>query len=204
MTWKALLFLILTAGLGSCSSNEKFTLEKINKGEIGKTLWIDSVNNVKLQTRYEDIGFSGYKTWLSLERRIPGDGLIQYKLLNKKLGSSFYEVINGKLYLFDEEPFNQVSGWVRIDPQESVLGADKSLDSITTNSLQKGLYKLENKTLKKISDDPNEFRRLFKKQEKETYYITPPGIGIIYSYDLKELAKRLASVKGIEEAPSSL
>ncbi len=202
---KITLVYVLNVVLFACTNSTEFEIYDNKAGKDGRLLWINNIGDIRLVYKYEDIGMSSNLTWLSLEKHISSRDTLYYKLNFKDFSSPFYQIIKDTLYLYDEDKFSGVSGWNEIGYSDGPLVRDNPpLNSSYTVNLKSGLYLLDDKVLKKVSDDANKFRELYDKTIEGIYYIPQPGIGVKFKYSLSSLSRKLSQIKEKENAPAQL
>jgi hypothetical protein len=183
--------IILLIIAGSCT-HEKATLDKKPKGKVIDVKW--QCNDVLLTVRSIDAGFLGCSYVMSLQKDLPNQETIVYRLSSGPNDYYNHQIINDTLFLFDKY----------VDIGWRIYGSPTDTTITNINDYYKfhqGIYKLENNQLILFDKNPEVFFDL-PNFDKGIYYISPKRCDLRYS--LKDLAKQMNLIKNIKEAPSTL
>ena len=204
---------LLTLLFFGCTERNSFVYSEKTKPYIhGKIIWYDNLKQIFLRTEVENGFFmSEYKIHLSLNRVLNRDTVSYYLLDN----AGRFRINNDYLYIYDNNYIELYSkdfyrGWIekrggkitilnesratgneKSDDKLSDYGLKQGLDSNYNVNLSEGLYRLTKKSLDRISDNPDDVM----KEGDGVFFITEPGCGVKYTFNLRVLAEKLKTVE---------
>jgi len=189
-----------------------FTKVNIDLKEYQATTTLWDFDGIDMIRRSDQVGILGFDDLLCLQRVFNSKDTVSYAIRTHAMGCKNPVVVKDTLYLYYDNPgmFTIAHGWYKakegnLSNSSCCVPLDDAANQLKLKSIFGGIYRWDGKNLIKLSNNADStFQAIEDNKENGIIYVPPPGIGVKYSYNIKQLTGKLAQAKNINDAPDYL